>query len=632
MSKPAFPGYQPAELIPREILFGNPENTAPQISPDGALLAYLAPLNNVLNVWVGPALPGGTSSEEGWPPVEAVPVTRDRDRGIRRYFWAQDSRTILYLQDAAGNENWRLYAVDIKSGETRDLTPYENVQVRIIEHSMHVPDRVLLALNRYDEKLHDAYRLDLRTGELSLAAKNPGNVVDWVGNAELNVLGCLTARDDGGKDLLIREGEDREWTKLMGWDFEDESGSGPICFSRRGQFLYYLDAARTDTNRLMRLDTKNKKADILSVDRSYDIGSVMVNPDTYMVEAVGWSRERFRWKALTGEVRASFKKIAAIEEGDFYVVSRDNADVTWIVSFVHDDGPVSYYVYDRRTGSHRFLFYHKPVLKNFDLCPMQPIRFKARDGLPINGYITYPKGARKRTALPLVLNVHGGPWARDSWGYDAEAQWLANRGYACLQVNYRGSAGFGKDFMNAGNKEWGGKMQDDLTDAVRWAVQSSIADPERIAIFGASYGGYAALAGAAFTPDVYACAVDIVGPSNLLTFIASIPPYWTVALQDLYKRIGNPETERELLRERSPFFSAARIAIPVLVAQGENDPRVKKAESEQIVKALAEKGIDHEYLLFPDEGHGFAKPENRMIFYRVAEKFLSRHLGGRYEE
>jgi dipeptidyl aminopeptidase/acylaminoacyl peptidase len=288
---------------------------------------------------------------------------------------------------------------------------------------------------------------------------------------------------------------------------------------------------------------------------------------------------------------------------------------------------VPYYLYDRRDGSHAFLFDSRPELRRYPLAPMEPISFRSRDGLTIHGYLTRPVGSRG--AGPLVLNVHGGPWVRDGWGYDAEAQWLANRGYACLQVNYRASTGYGKSFVNAGNKEWGGKCHDDLVDAVAWAVERGVADPRRVCIYGGSYGGYAALVGATFTPDLFACAVDIVGPSNLVSFIRTIPPYWSVFLEQLKRQVGDPDTEREFLESRSPLFKVDRIRIPMLIAQGANDPRVKREESEQIVAAMRQKGIDCEYMLFPDEGHGFAKPENRFKFYAACEAFLARHLGGR---
>jgi dipeptidyl aminopeptidase/acylaminoacyl peptidase len=317
--------------------------------------------------------------------------------------------------------------------------------------------------------------------------------------------------------------------------------------------------------------------------------------------------------------------------GDFSLISRDDADQTWLIAFTVDNWPVPFYAYDRKSQHVTFLFDNQPDLNRYTLSHMQPISFPSRDGLTIHGYLTLPAGAQPHN-LPLVLNVHGGPWGRDHWGYNPEAQWFANRGYASLQVNFRGSTGYGKDFLNAGDKEWGRNMHNDLVDAVQWAIKEGIAHPAKVAIYGGSYGGYAALVGATFTPDLFCCAVDIVGPSNLMTLIQTIPPYWSTFRATFHKRVGNPDTEEEFLKSRSPLFKADQIRIPVLIAQGANDPRVKQAESEQIVEAMQSKGIPYEYMLFPDEGHGFAKPENRIKFYVAAEQFLANQLGGRYEE
>jgi dipeptidyl aminopeptidase/acylaminoacyl peptidase len=381
----------------------------------------------------------------------------------------------------------------------------------------------------------------------------------------------------------------------------------------------------------VRLDLLTEEVDILAEDPDYDVSDLLVHPDTREVQAAAFTRARTEWIVLDKAVREDFAAIAKLHPGDFAVVSRDRADKNWLVAFTADDGPLSYYTYDRdeKLGTH--LFDDRPELKEYTLAPMEPVSFQARDGLKIHGYLTVPP-ALGRQKQPMVLNVHGGPWARDLWGYDPEAQWLANRGYACLQVNYRGSTGYGKRFLNAGNREWGAKMHDDLVAAVRWAVEEGIADPERVAIYGGSYGGYAALVGATFTPDLFRCAVDIVGPSNLITLIKSIPPYWKALIAVFHERVGNPETEKEFLESRSPLLRVDQIKIPMLIAQGANDPRVKQVESEQIIAAMEEKGIDHEYLLFPDEGHGFAKPENRLKFYAAAERFLAKHLGGRSQD
>jgi dipeptidyl aminopeptidase/acylaminoacyl peptidase len=347
-----------------------------------------------------------------------------------------------------------------------------------------------------------------------------------------------------------------------------------------------------------------------------------------LVQLVAFQKDRTELVVTDPSIQADIDALQALSHGDLALQNRDNADRTWLVGFVVDDGPVPYYAWDRDTHQATFLFEHQPELSKYTLARMEPFEYQSRDGLTIHGYLTFPPD-EPREGLPTVLNVHGGPWARDSWGYNPEAQWFANRGYLCVQVNYRGSTGYGKDFVNAGDKAWGAAMHNDVIDAVDWVVNRGYADRERIAIYGGSYGGYAALVGAAFTPDVFRCAVDIVGPSNLKTLIESIPPYWQPLVAQFHTRVGNPETEPEFLWSRSPLSKVDQIRIPLLIAQGANDPRVKQAESEQIVAALKERGIDYEYLLFEDEGHGFAKPENRLRFYAAAEAFLARHLGGR---
>jgi len=607
------------KLIPRTVLFGNPEKAAPLIAPDGKRMSYLAPLNNVLNIWIG--TPGQNDFH---------PITKDTDRGITRYFWSEDNRHILYLQDAGGNENWRLFSVNLDSGETRDLTPFENVQVQILDHDKKFPNELLLAMNRENPELHDVYHLDLRTGDLRLIEKNPGNVVGWVVDTEMKVKGAMAATPNGGFDLLIKKKDDGPWEKIIEWNEEDSLTSSPVVFSN-DDTLYLADSRGANAARLVKLDINSGRIKVLVEDPEYDVSDFLINPDTHEIEAVGMVKDRDQWTILDESVREDLEIIRGLHRGDFFLLNRDNDDQTWMIGFTVDNGPVPYYAYNRKTKMAEFLFSNRPNLDHYELAQMEPISFQSRDGLMIHGYLTLPAGA-PRSNLPLVLNVHGGPWHRDSWGYNAEAQWLANRGYACLQVNFRGSTGYGKRFVNAGDREWGGKMHDDLVDAVQWITQEKIADPTRIAIYGGSYGGYASLVGATFTPDLFRCAISIVGPSNLITFIKTIPPYWSTFLAVMHKRLGNPDTDTDFLISRSPLHKVDQIRIPMLIAQGANDPRVKQAESEQIVEAMQNRGIPHEYLLFPDEGHGFVKPQNRLKFYAAAEKFLATHLGGHYED
>jgi dipeptidyl aminopeptidase/acylaminoacyl peptidase len=547
------------------------------------------------------------------------------------YFWGYDGDTIYYLQDLGGDENWSLYATNIHTAQTKHLTPFDEVQVQILAYRKQFPNEMILGLNRDDAANHDAYHLDLTTHALEKIAENPGNFTGWVVDADLQVRGAAAATAEGGFDLLIRATAGDDWTTVITWDAEDGLTSGPLGFTGDGRSIYLADSRDANAARLVKLDLATGAVEVLAEDPDYDAADVVIHPDTREVQAVAFTRARQEWLVLDEEIADDFNAISRLNPGDWGLVDRTAADDRWLIGFDRDVDSVSYHAFDRATKQGQFLFHSRPRLAEAELAPMEPIEFTARDGLTVHGYLTRPPGSGAEPG-PMVLNVHGGPWHRDTWGYDPETQWLANRGYVCLQVNFRGSTGYGKAFVNAGDGEWGGRMHDDLIDAVEFAVQEGWADRDRIAIYGGSYGGYAALVGATFTPEVFRCAVDIVGPSNLLTFIKTVPAYWESFLEVLYRRVGHPEKDEAFLRERSPLFHVDNIQIPMLIAQGANDPRVKQAESEQIVQAMRDKSLDHDYLLFPDEGHGFAKPENRLRFYAAAEKFLAKHLGGRSED
>ncbi len=610
--------HKETSIIPRRILFGNPASTDPQISPDSKRLAYLAPADNAMNIWVR-ELDG----------CKAVPVTREKEP-IQQFFWSQDSREIFYLKDSSGDENWHLYGVDSLTGKVRRLADFPGVRVEILQYTKFVPGQMLLGMNKDDRRFQDVYLLDIATGELSLAAKNPGNFASWVADPCLRILGATSANDRGGYDFLVRKDSNSPWVRAASWGLED-SDSGPVAMTHDGRRVYLVDWQDANAGKLVEMDLATLQRKVIAGDPHYDVYGIMINPDTSEVEAVSFFRERNDWIPFGPKIGSDFANLRKTAPGDFSVISRDNSDRNWIVSFNADTCPASYYLYRRDQGKAVFLFESMPELKGYVLAATEPFSFVSRDGLTIRGYLTFPPG-KPRKRLPAVLNVHGGPWSRDLWGYNPVVQWLANRGYLCIQVNYRGSTGYGKDFLNAGNKQWGAKMQDDLTDAVHWVIRKGIADPGRIAIYGRSYGGYASLAGITLTPELFACAVDCVGPSNLLTFLKSIPPYWESYLKTMHLRIGDPATEAEMLRSRSPLFNIGRIRVPVLIAQGANDPRVNRNESEQIVSAMRASALECEYLLFPDEGHVFVKPENRMRFYGAAEKFLARILKGRYED
>jgi dipeptidyl aminopeptidase/acylaminoacyl peptidase len=606
------------ELIPLDVLLGNPEKMSPQISPDGRRLAYVAPVDDVLNVWVGSV--GADDS---------APVTKDTDRGIQSYTWAHDNRHILYIQDSGGDENWRVHTVDLETGEIVDRTPFEGVQAQLIAHRKRFPNDVLIGLNRDNPQLHDVFHLDLSSGELRKVVDNPG-FLGWVVDNDLKVRGAVSPQPDGGVAIVVRDSEDADWRPLLVVGSDDALTTGPIGFSRDGASMYLQSSVEANTARLVRMDIASGAIDVLASDPTYDLVDVVIDQDTREPQMAAFLKERLEWMVLDPSIQEDIEAVRRIHSGDFGISDRDHDDRTWIVGFDDDAGPVKYYAFDRGSKEATFLFDHRPELNRYGLAPMEPVSFKARDGLELNGYLSFPVGI-DRSGLPTIINVHGGPWHRDSWGLDVEAQWMTNRGYLCVQVNFRGSTGYGKDFVNAGDREWGGKMQDDITDTVRWVIDQGYADPDRICIYGGSYGGYATLVGATFTPELYRCAVSIVGPSSLKTWIETVPPYWTPMIAMLHKRVGHPETDEEFLWSRSPLSRVENISIPMVIAHGANDPRVKLAETEQIVEAMKKKGIDHELMVFPDEGHGFAKPENRMKFYRAVEKFLARHLGGRTE-
>jgi dipeptidyl aminopeptidase/acylaminoacyl peptidase len=613
------------DLIPRSVLFGNPERTSPQISPDGSALAWIAPRDGVLNLWV--AAIGGESGVD-W--AAARPVTEDTDRGIRAFAWARDGQHVLYVQDVGGDENWRLYDVDPESLVRRDHTPFEGIHATIIGTSKRRPDEVLVGINKDNPQLHDVYRLHLASGELVKEIENPGYAA-WLADEDLVVRCAIAPLPDGSFNVLVRDSGEDEFRHLLTIPAEDSTSTDVVSFSGDGRSLLMISAAGSDTGRLTRVDLATGDSTVLAEDPEADVSGVLLDPDTRDPLIVMVLKDRMTYVVLDPSVADDLKAVRALHPGDPSFSGRDEADTTWLIAFNVDAGSVTYFMYDRATKTGRLLFSARPALAGYELAPMEPFSFPARDGLVVHGYVTFPPGLG-RTGLPAVVNVHGGPQVRDTWGYNPEAQWLANRGYLCIQVNYRGSTGYGKAFVAAGDREWGGKMHDDLIDAVGYAVSQGWAEASRVAIYGGSYGGYAALVGAAFTPDVFCCAVDIVGPSNLKTLLETIPPYWAPMIAQLYRRVGNPETDEEFLWSRSPLSRARDIRIPLLIAQGANDPRVKQAESEQIVAALTEAGIDHEYMLFPDEGHGFAKPENRIKFYTTAERFLAKYLGGRYEE
>ena len=610
-------------LIPRKVFFGNPEKVDAKVSPDGRHIAYLAPLDKndekqVQNLWI-----------KSIDKQDDRPLTRATDRALSEYFFSEDSSQILYTKDTNGDENWKLYGVDIVTEAVTCYTPFDKVQVRVYQYTKHKPNSILIGLNKDNPKLHDIYELDIKTGAITFVLKNPGNVADYAIDSMLNVRGVLQETSTGGKQFLARN--NNEWKVIRSYDCEDsQNNCFVIGFWDAQNSVYLLEAKDSATAEVVALNCQTGKTTVIAHDDVFDISNASINPDTHEVEAVSSKKEKPEWRILKEESGTAKVLRAFAGMGNIHIESQDNAGKLWTVMTEKDTSGAVYYLYDAEKDIKTELFKTRPKLVGAQLASMEPIKYTSRDGLTIYGYITYPYGTA-RTNLPTVLFVHGGPWMRDTWGYNSLVQWLANRGYAVMQINYRGSCGYGKKFISAANKEWGGKMHDDLIDGVNWAVQKGVIDPKRIAIMGGSYGGYAALVGATFTPDVFCCAVDYVGISNLITFLKSTPSYWELWRAKNNKAIGNPETEQEFLKSRSPLFKADAIKIPLFIAQGAHDPRVKQAESEQIVEALKKHNIPHEYLLFPDEGHGFTKAENRLKLYAATEAFLARYLGGRCE-
>ena len=604
-------------LIPRDILFGNPERTNPKLSPDGKYLAYIAPdEKNVLQVWVR------TLGEK-----DDRQVTVDKKRGIRIYFWTYNQEQLIYLQDADGDENFHLYQVNIQSNIVRDLTPFQGVKAQVVDLNHNCPDQILVGMNLKNPQSFDVYLINLDNGAVEFNTHNPGNIISWTADAQFQVRAAIASTEDGGSDLFYRETTEKSWKTMRHWGPNEEGG--PILFSDDGKILYISGNHDANAQRLLALDLASRQEKVVAEDPQYDISGIITHPTTCTIEAVGFYKDKLEWQILDESIVADFEFLKAAQKGEFRIVDRTLDDLNWLVAYFTDDGPIYYYTYDRTAKTTKFLFTNQPELEGLKLAPMEPISYAARDGLTIHGYLTKPVGVSAPTSA--VLLVHGGPWARDTWGYRAQAQWLANRGYVVLQVNFRGSTGYGKDFLNAGNREWGAKMHDDLVDGVNWLVEKGIANKDKIAIMGASYGGYSTLVGLTFTPEVFAAGVDIVGPSSLITLTQTIPPYWEPLKKQFFYRVGNLETEPDFLQSRSPLFFVDKIQKPLLIGQGANDPRVKESESEQIVKAMEDAGKPVEYVLYKDEGHGFARPENRLHFYAIAEEFLAKYLGGKFE-
>jgi dipeptidyl aminopeptidase/acylaminoacyl peptidase len=622
---------QPPPIIDRELFFGDPEISGAQISPDGSSITFIKPFKGVRNIWVKAA---------DAPFDKARPLTADTTRPVTSYYWSRDSKFVLYEQDKGGDENYRIYAVDPKAAgdpvpTSLDLTPMAKVRAVIFDVPRTTPGEIIIGLNDRRADLHDVYRLDIATGKKTLLWQNDQNVAGWVTDLKGALRMGVRQTADGGTELLRIEGN----TLVPLYSVNADESVYPERFTPDGRKFYLVTdkGAGLDKTELQLCDIKTGEVTQVEKDPDNEVnfGNALFSEVTDELLATFYFGDRQRVYHRQKQFGEDWEKLTKVlPKGEISIGSMTADESKWLVAVSSDVDPGSRYLYDRKTGKAELLYRSRPNLPSDQLAPMKPLTYKARDGMTIHGYLVTPKGGPS-TDLPTVIMPHGGPWARDYWGYNSLAQFLANRGYAVLMPNFRGSTGYGKKYLNAGNKQWGtGFMQHDLTDGVQYLIKERIADPKRVGIFGGSYGGYATLAGVAFTPDLYAAGVSYVGPSNIITLLKTIPPYWAPIKRTFSVRVGDIEKPEDvkMLEQQSPLNSAKSIKAPLLVIQGANDPRVKKAESDQIVIALRDLGRTVEYMVAPDEGHGFIGRENRLAAFTALEKFMAKHLKGRQQE
>lgn len=607
----------PKGTLPLEHFFRNAQEAAFQLSPDGRLLAYMAPHNDRMNIFVKPTAGG-----------EAVRLTDETERSVAGYMWADNGR-LLFMKDTAGDENYRLYGVNTDGSDLRAYTDFEGVRTVLIDDLEETPDMVMIGLNRRNAEVFDPYRLNIRTGELTQLAENPGNWQGWMTDHE-GRLRAVTAIVDGvNTQILYRDNDGEDFRPVLTTNFKEMVNF--MEFTPDNRLVYAATNLGRDKVALVLMDPSTcRELEVLYENERYDISSISYSRKRKKLLSVYCTGHkepvRHFFDAEEEALRARIK--AHFPDHRYGVADSDKAEEHYLIYAGNDRTRGYYYFYDAVNDTAEKIADIAPWIREEDMVEMHAVTYTTRDGLEIEAYLSLPQGLTPQTAhhLPVVVNPHGGPWARDTWGYSSEVQFLCNRGYAVFQMNFRGSTGFGRKFLEASYKQWGLKMQDDITDGVRWLIGEGIADPARIAIYGGSYGGYAALAGVAFTPELYRCAVDYVGVSNLFTFMQTIPPYWRPMLEMMYEQVGHPEKDREQLAATSPALHADNIHVPLLIAQGANDPRVNKAESDQMVEALRQRGVEVEYMVKDDEGHGFHNQENRYDFYRAMERFLAKHL------
>lgn len=608
----------------RALLTG-PTYANPQISPNGKYFAYIAPKNYppglapkffTLNLWV----------QDTNRKSPAKVLTDNTSENVDMYFWAENNQDILYLQESNGNEQWQLHIVNIDTEKNHIVKGFQGKRVENIFLSQAYPQEALVFLNMHDPRFIDVYRLDLKTGEVKLKEKNPGNIEQWYPNDNFQILAAIRQNPDGSRSLIARKNEDSSWRTLVTWSVTEEVRE--IGYNKTGDGIYIVSTLGSNTEQLQEISLETGKViSVIATNEKSDISNVLFDKKSHTVQAVLFDYLKPRWLLLDKSLEEDFTPLQDLFGGSFEIVSRDLADEYWIIKVEFAEQPIKYYLYDRNQRLIKFLFHSKPELAGHQWLKVQPLIIKSRDGLNLISYLTLPPNKAAKN-LPLILFVHGGPWLRDSWNrFNRYRQWFASLGYAVLQVNYRGSTGFGKKFLDSGNGEWGRKMQDDLTDAVNWAIDEGIADPKKVCIIGGSYGGYAVLAGLTFTPDLYACGVAVAAPTNLNTLVQSFPPDWALGKFVRQLRIGDVINDSSLNYERSPIFHVSKIRAPLLLFHGKNDPRVGVDHAASIEAAMKENEVNYEYVAYDNEGHTIRVPGNRLDMFEKIERFLAKELG-----
>lgn len=605
--------------IPLEDFFRNSERTGYQLSPDGSYISYMAPYKDRLNVFVRRV----DETDE-----HAIRITNETERSVAGYMWA-DNQRLLYMKDTAGDENYQLYGVHRDGSDDRAYTAFDGVRTSLIDDLEEQPGVVMIGMNKRNPEVFDPYRLNIETGELTLLAENPGNIQGWMTDHDGRLRVATAIVDGVNTQILYRDTEDEPFKPVLTTNFRDVVSF--MEFTPDNKEVYAATNLHRDKTILVRMNPATcEELEVLYENERYDIASISYSRKRKKLLSVYCTGHkepvRHYFDAEEQQLRQRIK--AHFPNQRYGIADTDKAEENYLIYVGGDRTRGSYWHYNALTDEAKKIADLAPWIKSDEMNAMHPVCYTTRDGLQIEAYLTLPDGLTPDTAkqLPIVVNPHGGPWARDCWGYSSEVQFLSNRGYAVFQMNFRGSTGYGRHFLEASYKQWGLKMQDDITDGVKWLIEKGIANPNRIAIYGGSYGGYATLAGLTFTPDLYACGIDYVGVSNLFTFMQTIPPYWRPMLEMMYEQVGHPEHDADQLAATSPALHADKIKVPLFVAQGANDPRVNKAESDQMVEALRQRGVVVEYMVKDNEGHGFHNQENRFDFYRAMERFLKAHL------